>query len=193
MTAWGLTETGFEKLLGCLGPDREQAGATYEAIRRKLTRFFEWRGAPVPEECVDETFNRVVRRLEDGIAVLNPAAYCNEVARLVLLESLKGAERKLTSLDDMEPNKAEALASFVPNDDYDTDERLGWLEKCLQTLPTENRELILEFYCDDRRAKIDRRNALADRLSISRETLGKRAQRVRDKLEECVKSRARKK
>src|SRR5262249_25481905 len=110
----GLTETSFEKLLDCLAPDREQAGAAYEALRRKLTRFFEWRGAPYPEEHVDETFNRVARKLEEGVQILNPSGYCSEVARLVLLESLKGPERKLTSLEAIDPRKASMPSPSAP-------------------------------------------------------------------------------
>lgn len=193
MTGWALTETSFEKLLDCLGPDREQAGAAYEALRRKLARFFEWRGAPYPEERVDETFNRVARKLEEGVQIFNPGGYCNEVARLVLLESFKRPERKLTSLEEMDSQKIAELEAPTPNGDSDDDRRLGCLEKCLGGLPAESRELIVEFYRDDRRAKIDRRAALAERLGINRITLGKRAQRIRDKLEQCVKSCIRKK
>lgn len=192
MTGWALTETSFEKLLDCLGPDREQAGAAYEALRRKLARFFEWRGAAQPEERVDETFNRVARKLEEGVQILNPGGYCNEVARLVLMESFKSPERKLTPLEDIDPQKAPASEAFVPDNEPEDDRRLNCLEKCLNTLPAESRELIMEFYRDDRRAKIDRRAALAERLGINRITLGKRAQRVRDKLELCVKSCVRK-
>lgn len=187
MTGWTLTETAFEKLLAALGPDQAQAAEAYEALRRKLTRFFEWRGAPFPEERVDETINRVAKKLDEGVAVLNLAGYCNEVARFVLLESFKGPDRKLTPLEDIDP------PSYAPNEQVDEDPRLGCLDNCLNHLPTENRDLILEFYRDERRAKIDRRQTLADRLGISRDTLGKRAQRVRDKLEQCVKSCVRKK
>ena len=196
MTGWALTETSFEKLLACLESNRDQAGVVYESLRRKLARFFEWRGASNPEERVDETFNRVARKLEEGAQILNPAAYCNEVARLVLLESFKHPERKLSSLETLEPQQVAKLASVTPpalGNDSDGEARLGCLETCLSRLPTENRELIVAFYRDDRRAKIDGRNALAERLGISRETLGKRAQRIRDKLEECVKSCTRKK
>lgn len=190
---WELTEVSFEKLLDCLGPDREQAGEAYEAIRRKLTRFFEWRGAPFPEECVDETFNRVARRLDEGVEILNIAAYCNEVARLVLLESFKGSESKQIPLEEATPQQT-SIPSLLHSDEDSKDElRLNCLDKCLHTLALESREMILEFYQEERRSKIDRRQSLADRLGINRLTLGKRAQRVRDKLEQCVKFCVRKK
>lgn len=183
---WELTETAFEKLLDSLGPDRTQAGEAYETLRRKLTRFFEWRGASFPEERVDETFNRAARKLDEGVEILNLAGYCNEIARLVLLESFKGPDRKLTPLEDID-------VPIVAPAEVEADPRLSCLDNCLHNLPAENRELILEFYQDEQRAKIDRRQKLADRLGVSRLTLGKRAQRLRDKLEQCVKSCVRKK
>jgi len=51
-----------------------------------------------------------------------------------------------------------------------------------------SRELIIEYYQDEKRDKIDRRKALAERLGIPRLALGNRAQRLRDKLAQCVKS-----
>ncbi|HEV8367877.1 MAG TPA: hypothetical protein VGQ39_08000 [Pyrinomonadaceae bacterium] len=50
----GLTTDTFTRLLQRLDPDREQAGEKYEELRRTLIRFFEWRGAPYPEEHADE-------------------------------------------------------------------------------------------------------------------------------------------
>jgi hypothetical protein len=63
-TKWVLTGEAFKRFLACLDADTEQAGEKYEAIRQKLVKFFDWRGAHFPEECADETINRVVRKLE---------------------------------------------------------------------------------------------------------------------------------
>jgi hypothetical protein len=46
----GLTADTFTRLLHRLDADRERAGEKYEDLRRTLIRFFEWRGAPYPEE-----------------------------------------------------------------------------------------------------------------------------------------------
>jgi hypothetical protein len=46
--------------------------------------------------------------------------------------------------------------------------------------------LILQYYSDDKREKIDRRLSLARRLSIPLNALRSRAQRIRNRLEECV-------
>src|SRR5262249_20815283 len=90
--AWLLTEESFAKLLRSLDSDWERAGEMYEDWRRTLIRFFEWRGTSAPAEQADETLNRVARRLYEGQEVTNIGGYCYGVARLVLLESLKGQE-----------------------------------------------------------------------------------------------------
>ena len=64
--------------------------------------------------------------------------------------------------------------------------RLGCLDQCLRALPAESREVILTYYRDEKRARIDSRRDLAARLGIRIEALANRAQRLRDKLERCV-------
>ena len=55
-----------------------------------------------------------------------------------------------------------------------------------RALPAESRTLILEYYQDQRRLKIDRRIRLAAELGLTAQALRSRAQRVRDRLERCV-------
>ena len=61
-----LSQTEFDALLASLAPRRDLAGEKYEAVRRMLTRYFEWRHCVPPEDCADETIDRVARRLAGG-------------------------------------------------------------------------------------------------------------------------------
>ncbi|PYS70333.1 MAG: hypothetical protein DMF69_13850 [Acidobacteria bacterium] len=177
-----LTADAFAKLLDRLGDDREQAGEKYEDLRRTLIRFFQWRGAPFPEEQTDETFNRIARKLSEGVEIRSIGGYCHEVARLVYLEALKGPHSRRAPLDEV---KLEA----APDSTEKTAEKEQWLtclEDCLGVLPPESRELITEYYQDEKSMRTNRRQALAERLGLRRDALANRAQRVRDKLEQCV-------
>ncbi len=178
----GLTANAFAKLLNGLNADRERAGDKYEELRRTLTRFFEWRGAPFPEEQADETFNRVARRLDEGVKINNIGGYCYEVARLVCLESLKGYDSKRTPLED----HLEVTAADAGDEAVEKELRLTCLDDCLRSLPAESRELITEYYRDERGSRVDYRRTLAERLGLRRDALANRAQRLRDKLEQCV-------
>ena len=180
----GLTAKAFTKLLDRLGEDREQAGEKYEDLRRTLTRFFEWRGAPFPEEHTDESFNRVARKLDEGIEIKNIGGYCYEVARLVCLEALKGHESLRRA--PLEEIKLGATVSHITDEAAEKEQRLTCLDACLHSLPSESRELIAEYYRDEKRERIDHRKALAERLGLRRDALANRAQRLRDKLEQCV-------
>ena len=171
------------KLLDLIGNDREQAGEEYESLRQTLTRFFEWRGAPFPEEQTDETFNRVARKLDQGIEIHNIRGYFYEVARLVSLEALKGRDAKRSPL---EPEWLEAKAAA--DEATERELYLACLDDCLELLSFESRELITSYYRDEKRGRIDHRKALAERLGLRRDALANRAQRFRDKIESCVRS-----
>ena len=178
----GLTESAFGRLLDHLDGDRERAAGRYEELRRVLLRFFEWRGAPFPEEHTDVTFDRVARKLAEGVAVENVARYSYGVARLVLLEALKGPDRKREQMD-LHPRMP---ASEPPPESAAKEARLACLDDCLQGLPAESRDMILAYYMDDKRGRIEGRRRLAERLGLRAEALANRAQRLRDKLERCV-------
>ena len=64
--------------------------------------------------------------------------------------------------------------------------RLDCLDRCVETLLPEQQSLIVDYYRDERRAKIDGRRALAQRLGITMNALSVRACRIRDTLEACV-------
>lgn len=177
---WELTAEAFAKLLAGFDPNPERAGAKYESIRTALLKFFDWQGAFFPEELADETFNRVARKLDEGAELQDPATYCHGVARLVLLESRKRAENRHVELDETIeiPAKPETDAA---------DERQISFERCLNELPIESRQLVLRYYQSDKRQKIDGRQTLATQLGIPLNALRSRVQRIRDRLEQCVK------
>ena len=177
-----LTAESFAKLLACFDLDRDRAGEKYEELRRTLIRFFEWRGAPFPEDHTDEAFNRVARRLGEGLEIRNIRGYCYEVARLICLEALRGVDNKR---DPLEADHQDAAQPGV-DEAAERETRLTCLDRCLDSLPAGGRRLILEYYQDDSRDRIERRKALAATLELNREALANRAQRLRDKLERCV-------
>jgi RNA polymerase sigma factor (sigma-70 family) len=177
--SWVLTGEAFERFLSSLDAEVERAGEKYEAIRRKLVKFFDWRGAQFPEDCADETINRVIRKLESGETIRDISTYCCGIARLVFLETLKRPDRRQVTLDDV---KSVATSSVQQEDSAQQE----CFEHCLTELPTESRQLILRYYQDERRHKINNRQALADGMGIPLNALRSRVQRIRDKLEQCT-------
>ncbi len=179
-TGWTLTAEAFAKLLACLAPDAEKAGEKYEAIRQTLVKFFDWRGAHFPEDCADETLNRVTRKIDEGETFQDVATYCHGVARLVFLETLKSPDRKRTDFEELPP-----LAAAEPEVE-EPDARQECFNRCLRELPAESQQALLNYYQDEKRSKINNRLALAERLGIPLNALRNRVQRLRDKLEQCI-------
>jgi DNA-directed RNA polymerase specialized sigma24 family protein len=178
----GLSEETFARLLDYLDADRERAGERYEDLRRTLVRFFEWRGAPFPDEHTDDALDRVARRLAEGVEIKNIGSYCYTIARLIVLERRKGPDARRAAIESIgDTPQADEMSETA-----EQESRLSCLDQCLRRLPLESRELIVEYYRDDKRRRIDCRRALAERLGLRPEALANRAQRLRDKLERCM-------
>jgi len=183
-----LSPTAFTRLLAWLDDGNDSEGETYLEMRRRLVAYFDRRNRLAVDELADETLNRVARTLEtDGvIATTPPARYCYVVARFVLLEDIRrervtgrGGERDLAALGD--PNSLAAVESTALRE-----ERFQCLDRCLQELRPDQRELVIEYYRDSGRQKIERRQALARQLGITMNALAIRASRIRAALEACV-------
>jgi DNA-directed RNA polymerase specialized sigma24 family protein len=174
-----LTKDSLEKLLTCLGEDRERAGEKYETLRLGLIRFFEWRGCILPEDHADEVIDRVARKIVQGEEIRNIHSYITGVARFVFMEIVKDREKRQAALRELPeiPIKEE-----LPDEDV----RLGCLRRCLQALPPESSRLMMAYYQEDERNKIEVRKKLAQQLGVSPHALRMRLQRLRSKLEECT-------
>jgi DNA-directed RNA polymerase specialized sigma24 family protein len=173
--------TAFDRLLAWLDDGTQSHGERYLEMRRRLVEYFERRNRPAPDLLADETFDRVARTLATTgrILVRPPARYCYVVARFVLLEDTR-AWRRTVPLD-------EARVPARPRPAVDPREpALACLQRCLDRLKPADRELIIDYYRDVKRERINRRRALAQRLGITMNALGIRAWRLRASLETCV-------
>ncbi len=178
-TRWELDDRALRGLLARLDASPAVAGEKYEQLRRGLVKIFDWRGAPAPEACADETIDRVARKLDGGEVIEDVIKFAHGVARLVWLEQNRRPEAREIGLD---------VAIGLPNaavDDAD-DQRLSCLERCLGELDAEARDLILKYYVDARRDRIRARAAMASTLGLTQNALRSRAQRIRDRLERCT-------
>src|SRR5215216_8166780 len=177
---WTLNQEAFDKLLVAFDVDRETAGQKYLQIRNNLARFFAWRGCSFPEDHADETINRVAKKVAQGEEILNPAGYAMGVARLLLLEIVKGRQREQSALTEISRDSE----AYEAEDDGEG--RLTCLRNCLQTLSPDNRDLILQYYQGEKGEKIENRKKLLERLGIPVNTLRMRALRLRERLQGCV-------
>jgi len=170
---WVLSQEAFDVLLDWLDHDRDQAGRRYEEIRERLVRIFASRGCSGATDLADETINRVASKVVEVRETYagDPALFFYVVANNIHKEYLR---RK--------PPPASPISTSPPN----LEKQFYCLEQCLDQLSHENRSLVIQYYQDDKKAKIERRRQIAERLGIAPNALRIRACRIRASLLECV-------
>lgn len=179
-----LTADQFEALLHRLGPDRDRAGIQYEQLRQRLLSLFTYRRCQNPEDLVDETLDRVARRLleiaPERISS-DPGPFVFGVAWNIVRESFK-QQRTVAMPDRWEP------ADSHESDDAEAekDREHECLDRCLGRLRQDDRELVLRYFQEERRAKIRQRSILAQELAVSANALRLRVHRITTSLRSCV-------
>lgn len=179
---WVLTKEAFDRFLCLLDIDRERAGQKYESVRLRLVKYFQWSGALEPDIEADETITRVTRKIEEGANVYNLNAYIQGVAKLVKAESLRNPNRKHLVIED-----AYDLAVTIQEEPDKSDRRMC-LDRCLDKLPDESREIIITYYENEKGIRIQCRKQLAAKLGVTQNALRINAHRIRMGLETCVRN-----
>ena len=161
-------------MLTWLDSDREQAALTYERIRGALIKIFTGRSCVEPEDLADETINRVARKLKEIEKDFSGdrARYFFGVANKVHLEHLRRKIPQAMPQSPSEPNRIEL--------------EYNCLERCIERLSKEDRNLLLRYHGADGRAETELRRALAAELGIAPNALRIRVHRIRVGLKECV-------
>ena len=180
---WVVTPQAFDSLLGWLDRDREQAGEKYEKIRLRLIKIFTCRGCAEADDLADETINRVTAKVAELVSKYtgDPALYFYGVAQKVHLEHVRS---KPVMQELKQPNQTRDPRDSEAIDDLE--QEYACLERCMRELPSKNRRLVLEYYQEEKSAKIDHRKRLAEELGIALNALRIRAHRLRHQLQKCM-------
>jgi len=171
---WELSQEAFDALLDWLDSDHEQAALKYEKIRHSLIKIFTGRGCVSPEDLADETINRVTSKLKEIRKDFtgDRERYFFGVAKMVHMEHLRRKLPQALPPPGNDPNRIEV--------------EYNCLERCIERLTEENRELLLRYHGADGSAETDHRRALAQQMGIAPNALRIRVYRIRLSLKECV-------
>jgi DNA-directed RNA polymerase specialized sigma24 family protein len=173
----------LEALLQRLAPDRDLAGERYVELSRRLRTVFLYRKCPDPDDLVREALDRAGRKLlELGSRFEgdDPAPYVFRVAWNVARESFR--RPSTAPLDDGKEIPSPAAA----NAEEDKELRSVCLDRCLERLPEDDRDLALTYYRGEKRAKIQQRATLAHELGVSANALRLRVHRITRRLRQCM-------
>lgn len=172
---WDTTQDSFDRLLAWLDDNRDQAGKKYELVRNRLIKVFTCRGCGEAEDLADETISRVTAKVPEIAPTYEgePILYFYGVARKVHHEWLRRQNRP---------------APELPINEADDERVYECLDRCMETVSEKNRELVLRYYENEKKAKIDERKTIALELGIGINALRIKAHRIRLILRKCVKS-----
>jgi DNA-binding NtrC family response regulator/DNA-directed RNA polymerase specialized sigma24 family protein len=171
-----LTQESFNSLLSFLDPDPEVAGNKYQLIYRKLLRYFERYEIASPDALADEVINRVAIRADQIKDTYegDPTRYFFGVANRVHSQYRK--RRRLITMPIV------GTESHVESED----EEFVCLERCLQELSAENRDLVLSYYQEEKAIRLASRKKLAEELGINATALRVRVHRIKLTLQSCI-------
>jgi RNA polymerase sigma factor (sigma-70 family) len=177
-----LPPESFDEILAWLNPDREIAATIYVQLRHDLEKVFLWNRCSDPEGMTDEVMDRVAKKVHQLRESFegDPKLFFYGVARNLIKENPRRIKTEVSLPDTELPSQATTEMEET------IDLREECLNTCLQKLSKEKRDLILAYYADEKRAKIDHRTELARQFGTSIETLRVRAYRIRNALEECI-------
>jgi RNA polymerase sigma factor (sigma-70 family) len=185
---WVVTQQAFDDLLDWLDADRDSAASKYESIRVRLIKIFTCRGCFEADDLADETINRVTAKLSEIAESYSgdPALYFYGVAQKVHLEYLR---RRSPVQQSSQIGRIPSSQNNWDSEAADEVEReYSCLEQCMDHLSPQNRQLVLTYYQEEKRAKIDHRKQLAEQLGIAVNALRIRVHRIRLQLQQCVQS-----
>ena len=178
------TKEQFDGLMAWLASSTEDPGDKYETIRQSLVKLFVWNGCWDAEDLADETIDRVMRRVPE-IAIDysgDPALYFYGVARMMLKER----RRHKTISSESQSLELRAVPTSNPQSDDEVNRKFECLDECIAKLPADSRELILDYYQEEKRAKIDFRRQIAQRMGMDVENLRVRVFRIRAAIYKCM-------
>jgi RNA polymerase sigma factor (sigma-70 family) len=178
---WELTQEAFDELLAWLHPDRDRAAKKYEGIRDRLIRIFMHRGCTTAEDLADKTINHVARKVHEIKAYYegDPALYFYGVARNVHSEYFRSKPQEV-------PVMPEVLSTPLAEEPEESEREHHCLEKCLDEMSPPERELLLDYYREDKGAKIAHHNELARRRGITINALRILVCRLRGRFKKCM-------
>lgn len=172
---------GYSKLRDSLAPD------SLEALRRRLTRFFEWEGCCEPDECANDVLNEIATRLAAGERVPNVLALSTSTARRILKEKMSARVLDQARLMLEPATAANAAASHDDPAVQQQDQRV--FDASFQSLSPDAKALLCSFYRPDPPDRLQAWTSMTGAGQIPLQDLRAKALRERERLETVLQER----
>ena len=172
------TAEEFQKLLGWIDPDPQQAGHRLLVIQSRITKSFMSRGCVDAETLTDEVSNRVAVRIDNVIKNYPNPFQC-------LLGFVDNVYREYVR---EEQDHAHAQPPPKPRSSEVLEREDECLKECMGTLAQREQDLFTRYFNVEKRTKRRVRKELAEELNLTANALRIQAHRLRKRLLDCVQS-----
>jgi DNA-directed RNA polymerase specialized sigma24 family protein len=173
-----LTPDTFRAFLAWLSPQKIDDGDAYEKARGRLILFFAGRQCREPETLADKTIDIAIQKIDEIPAEARPMAYLFGIAKNVFRDYLRETEKELRA----SVTSQTAQPAAAP----DAEHRDKCLNLCLNQLPHEDRAILLNYYSQSKRAKIELHRELAEQHNLTPNALRNRVFRLNQRTRRCV-------
>lgn len=173
-----LTLDAFQAFLAWLAPQKIEDGEAYEKARRRLITFFAGRQCREPESLADKTIDIAVHKMTEIPAEAQPIAYLLGIAKNVFLEYLRDVEK--------EQNANANSQIYQSHSQLEVERNHACLDRCLNELLQDERTMLLQYYSQAKRAKIELHRELARRHKLKPNALRNQVFRLNKRMARCV-------
>ncbi|MCX6628982.1 MAG: hypothetical protein NTW28_15300, partial [Candidatus Solibacter sp.] len=133
-----------EVLRRFFGSDPERIEAEYGKLRARMIHYFAARRCLYPDELADEVIARALRQVKAGADIPDLTRYCYGIAGNLRNEKRKKRKEEEIVGDPVAPGAgAPGRPSF--------EEQMLMLGECLAMVSARDRDLLREYYWDDRK------------------------------------------
>ena len=154
--------TAFTRLLQWLDDGSDSRGERYLEMRRRLVAYFDRRNRPAADVLADETFDRVSRTLEEsGCIRVTPPARSAMSWRGSFSSKTSGAGIGMSRMTRHGPRRTTEARRERPLPRRAPKPRSPVSAAASTLSRPRHRELIVDYYRDAKRQRIDRRRELA--------------------------------
>ena len=173
-----LSADALQAFLAWLSPQKIEDGEAYEKARHRLIIFFAGRQCREPESLADKTIDIAILKIAEIPAEAQPIAYLFGIARNVFRDYLRDVEREQTASANCQ--------IYQSHSQLDVERNHACMDHCLNELPQDDRTLLLGYYSQNKRAKIEVHRELAERHKLTPNALRNRVFRLNQRMARCV-------
>ena len=173
-----LTLDAFHAFLAWLSPQKIEDGEAYEKARYRLIIFFASRKCREPESLADKTIDIAILKMAEIPAEAQPIAYLLGIARNVFRDYLREFEKEQAASANSQTHRSHSQLEVERNH--------ACLDRCLNELPQDDRTILLDYYSQAKRAKIELHHQLAEQRKLTPNALRNRVFRLNQRMARCV-------